>query len=80
MFFPEPMDVNAESILEIYDLVSTKYDVYEAGDCMRIEFDSIEDYDLSDGSNPYEPFPSDEFTTCDFIPAATCSRISGNEV
>lgn len=44
VFIPDPMTVNADSILEIEMLKSSKYPTYSAGDCFRIEFDPIDEY------------------------------------
>lgn len=79
-FYPEPSTVNAESILEIESLTSSKYDKYSAGDCFHIEFDTIdayEEYEEDYGVATYEPFPDDDLTECNFNAAASCSRVSG---
>jgi hypothetical protein len=71
------MVVNADSILEIEMLKSSKYPTYSAGDCFQIEFDPIEDYQDENGVNTYFPFLDQPFATCSFTPASTCTRING---
>lgn len=71
------MTVNADSVLEIEGLTSSKFASYAAGDCFQIEFEPIEDYIDDDGVNTYEPFLDQPFAECSFTPASTCSRING---